>query len=149
MKWLDIPPLWLALLIAVAWAQARFLPTGVSVAGRGAGLIAALLIGAGLVLMAMAVLEFGRHRTTVVPHLTPRALITTGIFSRTRNPIYLGDTLVLAGAVLWLDAPLGLALVPVFVLIIQKRFILPEEDRMRAVFGGQFEGYAKNVRRWV
>jgi len=99
--------------------------------------------------MAMAVLEFGRHRTTVVPHFTPKALITNGIFSRTRNPIYLGDSFVLTGAVLWLDAPLGLVLVPVFMWVIQLRFILPEEARMRHAFGDAFEAYAQNVRRWV
>jgi len=89
------------------------------------------------------------HRTTVIPHQTPSTIIQTGIFSRTRNPIYLGDALVLAGAVLWLDAVLSLVLVPIFVWLIERRFILPEEARMRRVFGPGFVAYARKVRRWV
>lgn len=148
MKWLDLPPIWLALFIAAAWWQAQLAPVWM-VAGMAARTAGAVLIGAGLVLMAMAVLEFGRHRTTVIPHLMPSALIDTGIFSRTRNPIYLGDALVLIGAVLWNGSLLGLILVPVFIWLIERRFIAPEEARLRAAFGPAFEAYAQKVRRWV
>ncbi|MEL7099867.1 MAG: isoprenylcysteine carboxylmethyltransferase family protein [Pseudomonadota bacterium] len=149
MKMIDLPPLWLALFVALAWAQMRMLPAGLSLAGPVAHLLAGLLIGAGVLLMALALVEFGRHRTTVIPHNTPTTIIQTGVFSRTRNPIYLGDALVLAGAVLWLDAVLSLVLIPIFVWWIERRFIIPEEARMRQAFGPSFEAYARKVRRWV
>jgi Putative protein-S-isoprenylcysteine methyltransferase len=77
-------------------------------------LLGGLLVGAGLVLMLLAVAEMRRRKTTVIPHLEADALVTTGVFSRSRNPIYLGDALVLAGLALRWDAPVALLLVPLF-----------------------------------
>ncbi len=60
MKWLDMPPVWLAAFIALAWAQAWLLPTGLSLDHPATDLLSGLLIGAGLVLMALAVTELRR-----------------------------------------------------------------------------------------
>ncbi len=149
MKWLDLPPVWLGGFIAVAWLQARHASYGLSFGGAWADFVGGLLIGGGLLLMLLAFSEFRRQRTTTIPHKTPSRLIQSGIFSRTRNPIYLGDTLILAGLVLRLDAVLALPLVPIFVWVIEKRFILPEEDRMRRAFRMDFARYERKVRRWV
>lgn len=100
-------------------------------------------------LMLLAVHELRRNKTTVVPHRTPDRLVQTGIFSRSRNPIYLGDALVLAGLILKFDAVLSLPLVPVFVFVIEKRFILPEEDRMRRKYRIEYARYEQKVRRWL
>ncbi|MEO0939592.1 MAG: isoprenylcysteine carboxylmethyltransferase family protein [Pseudomonadota bacterium] len=149
MKWIDIPPIWLAAFLALAWAQARYADLGLSLSGAFTQFLAGVLIGGGVLLMALALWEFRRHQTTVIPHLTPARIIQSGIFSRTRNPIYLGDALVLAGAVLWLDAVLSLILVPVFVWVIERRFIIPEENRMRRTFRADYARYEQKVRRWV
>ncbi len=149
MKWIDIPPVWLAAFIAAAWAQAHYLPMGLSLDSWVTQLLAGLLIGAGILLMLLAVVEFRRHRTTVWPHGTPDRLIQSGIFSRTRNPIYLGDALVLAGMILAFDAVLSLPLVPIFVWLIERRFILPEENRMRRKFKADYARYERRVRRWL
>jgi len=148
-KWLDLPPVWLALFVALAWVQARFLPLGVGFGDTWADLLGGLLVGGGLVLMALAFTEFRKARTTVIPHKVPSSIIQSGIFSRTRNPIYLGDALVLAGLILRFDAVLSLPLVPVFVWLIERRFILTEEARMRLEFRADFARYEKKVRRWV
>lgn len=149
MKWLDMPPVWLAGCIALAWVQARYLAFGLGFGGGWADLLGGLLVGGGVVLMALAFAEFRRHATTVIPHNTPSALIQSGIFARTRNPIYLGDALILAGLILRFDAVLALVLVPVFVWVIERRFIVPEEDRMRRAFRADFARYEQKVRRWV
>ncbi|MCV6584900.1 MAG: isoprenylcysteine carboxylmethyltransferase family protein [Marinibacterium sp.] len=149
LKWLDLPPVWLALCLVLAWAQARYVPAGLGFGGAVADLLGGLLVGGGILLMVLAFAEFRRHKTTVVPHLTPQRLIQTGIFSRTRNPIYLGDALVLAGLILRWDAVLALPLVPIFVWIIERRHIIPEENRMRRTFRAEFARYERNVRRWV
>jgi protein-S-isoprenylcysteine O-methyltransferase Ste14 len=148
-KWLDLPPVWLAAFVALAWAQAAYLPMGLGFGGTWADLLGGLLVGGGVVLMLLAFAEMRRHRTTVIPHRTPDRLVQSGIFSRTRNPIYLGDALVLAGLILRFDAVLALPLIPVFVWIIERRFILPEEDRMRRTFRMDFARYEQKVRRWV
>ncbi|PCH67888.1 MAG: S-isoprenylcysteine methyltransferase [Rhodobacteraceae bacterium] len=144
-----MPPVWLALFIALAWGQATYYPMGLSFGYTWAGLLGGVLVGGGLVLMALALAEFRKARTTIVPHNTPSALIQSGIFSRTRNPIYLGDALVLAGLILRFDAVLALPLVPIFVWVIERRFIAPEEGRMRREFRKTFALYEKKVRRWV
>jgi protein-S-isoprenylcysteine O-methyltransferase Ste14 len=99
--------------------------------------------------MVAAVLIMQRHRTTVIPHLEAAQLVTTGVFKWTRNPIYLGDAMVLAGLILRWDAVLALPLVPLFVWIIEKRFILPEERRLRRKFTAQFGRYYTTTRRWI
>jgi protein-S-isoprenylcysteine O-methyltransferase Ste14 len=145
----DLPPVWLVLAIVLAWLQARFLPLGLSLASGASDLMSGLLIGGGLVLIALAAMEFRKARTTIIPHQVPERLITSGIFSRSRNPIYLGDALILAGVILRLDAVLALVLIPLFVWWIERHFILPEEDRMRRVFRLEFARYEQKVRRWV
>jgi len=101
------------------------------------------------VLIALAASEFRRFRTTIVPHRDAERLIQSGIFTRSRNPIYLGDALILAGFILRWDAVLALPLIPVFVWIIEKRFIIPEEDRLRRKFRMDFAKYCEKTRRWV
>jgi protein-S-isoprenylcysteine O-methyltransferase Ste14 len=148
-KWIDMPPVWLAVFVALAWGQATYFPMGLSFGYTWAGLLGGLLVGGGVVLMALAFAEFRKARTTVIPHNTPSALIQSGIFSRSRNPIYLGDALILAGLILRFDAVLALPLVPIFVWVIERRFIVPEENRMRRTFKAEFARYEQKVRRWV
>lgn len=147
-KALDMPPLWLALFIALVWIQSVRWPVW-PVALPLVDLIAGVMVGAGVLLMVLAVMEMRRARTTVVPHMQPDALVTTGVFSRSRNPIYLGDVLILAGLALFWKAWPSLLLVPLFMWLITDRFIRPEEARLRARFGRQFEGWASRVRRWL
>ena len=149
MKWIDTPPVWLAGFVALAWVQAAYWPLGLSLTGPWTGLLGGLLVGAGLLVMVLAFAEFRRHRTTVLPHHTPARMIQSGIFTRTRNPIYLGDALILAGLILRFDAVVSLALVPVFVWVIERRFVIPEENRMRRVFRADFARYERKVRRWL
>lgn len=149
LKWIDIPPVWLAGFLALAWVQSARYSLGLSFGGSWADLAGGILVGGGLLLMLLAMSEFRRHRTTVVPHKTPSSLVQSGIFSRSRNPIYLGDALILSGLILRWDAVLSLPLIPVFVWIIEKRFIIPEENRMRREFRTDFARYEQKVRRWV
>lgn len=149
MKKLDVPPVWLAMFAAIAWIQSDIFSFGLGFGGAWADFAGGLLIGGGLVLLAMAVIEFRRHKTTIIPHKTASALIQSGIFSKSRNPIYLGDALILAGLILRWDAVPSLALVPIFVWVLEKRFIVPEEDRMRRAFRTEFARYEAKVRRWL
>jgi protein-S-isoprenylcysteine O-methyltransferase Ste14 len=146
---LDIPPVWLVTATLVAWCQARFFPMGLSIAHPLTDVLAGMMIGAGVILIGAATLAFWRTRTTIFPHQTPARLITTGVFAQTRNPIYLGDTLILTGLILRFDAVLSLVLVPIFVWWIERHFIVPEEDRMRRAFRANFAHYEQKVRRWV
>ena len=149
MKWIDLPPVWLAAFLALAWVQADRFSYGLSFGGAWAGFVGGLLVGGGILLMLLAVYEFRRHRTTVIPHREADAMVTTGIYSRTRNPIYVGDAMILTGMILYWDAVLSLPLIPIFVWLIERRFVVPEEDRLRRKFRADFARYEAKVRRWV
>ncbi len=147
-KLIDIPPVWLCLALCVSWMQNMFIPFGPAPAASVA-LIGWIAVGAGLGLILAAALAFLQHKTTIIPHQTPARIITSGIFAYGRNPIYLGDALILTGAVLIQGAWISILLVPLFIWWIDAHFIRAEEARMRATFGTDFEVYAQKVRRWV
>jgi protein-S-isoprenylcysteine O-methyltransferase Ste14 len=146
MRQAESPPTWLLLCLAFAWLQARFLP--VWDAGQLGDVLGWALIAAAVVLMVWSVREFRRHVTTIIPREVPSAMIDTGPYQYSRNPIYLADAAFLAGVVLIWDAG-GLILVVAFVAIITGRFIKGEEAGMRATFGAAYAAYAARVRRWV
>ncbi|WP_322866269.1 methyltransferase family protein [Aquicoccus sp. G2-2] len=150
MKWIDLPPVWLLGFLGLAWAQGHCLSLGLSFGGgMAAKVLGGLLVAGGVLLMGLAVFEMARQRTTVIPHREASALVQTGIFARTRNPIYLGDALVLSGAILYWGAVLSLALIPVFVWWVTRHFIVPEEHRLGRKFRADFARYCQKTRRWV
>lgn len=146
MKWFDIPPVWLAAALVFTWYIGQM--STLSYSGAVTDLLGGMLVGGGLVLMLLAFVEMRKWKTTVVPHMQANHLVTSGIFKRTRNPIYVGDALVLLGLILRWDAPLALPLLPIFVWIIERRFIIPEENRLRQKFRKDFAGYCEKTRRW-
>lgn len=141
----DYPPVWLIGFLGIAWALGRIWPHGPT----WLALPGWLSIAAGLVLMLLAALRMWRHRTTVDPHGQPRSLVTDGVFALSRNPIYLGDAMILLGAALVWSAPLGLLLVPVFAAVIHRRFIRKEETALQRLFPVQFATYRSRTRRWI
>ncbi|MFY0660209.1 MAG: isoprenylcysteine carboxylmethyltransferase family protein [Shimia sp.] len=149
LRLIDIPPVWLLAALAMAWLQANHWPTGLSFGPVWADLLGGLLVGGGVVLTALAVVEMRRHETTIHPHHDSARLVQSGIFKRSRNPIYLADVMILAGLILYWDAVLALPLVPVFLWILEKRFVIPEENRLRRTFRMDFAHYCEKVRRWV
>ena len=147
MQWVDLPPVWLAGFAVLAWGQARVIPAPIF--GSWAVPVGWALVVLGVALGVAAVVQMLRHRTTVIPRRAPRDLVTGGIFALSRNPIYLGDALILTGVTFVFNALLGVALVPIFIAVIQKRFILPEEARIAQQFGTPYHEYTNRVRRWV
>ena len=143
MKWIDIPPVWLLVFAVLTWFSRAVVSAGLP------GWLGTALVFVGLALMVAAVAEMMRKRTTPIPHMQPNALAQGGIFGLSRNPIYLGDALILAGLALRWDAPVGLILVPVFMWVITQRFIHAEEARLHAAFPDEFPRYAERVRRWL
>ena len=149
MKWIDIPPVWLFVALMITWGISTVQPSFMANGGPITDLLGGLLVGGGLVLILLAAAEMRKKRTTIVPHMDAAFLVTTGIFGRSRNPIYLGDALILAGLALRWDVPVALLLVPLFMFTITERFIVPEENRLRVKFRADFARYCQKTRRWV
>lgn len=146
LRQIEVPPLWLGLLMLAGWALAEALPLGLMPAMLWPG---RLLIGAGLALMIWAALTMLRARTAVMPRSDAAALVTGGPFRLTRNPIYLGDALIMVGFGLAIGSVWPFMLTPLFVWIITERFIRGEEAMLRERFPEAFAAWASRVRRWI
>ncbi len=143
---LDWPPVWTFAAVVLAWLAALIMPWGI-LGGPGRVLGAALAL-AGLGLMLAAAIEMRKARTTVIPRRPAAALVTTGIFEVSRNPIYLGDLLVAAGAMLWFQVPWALPMVGVLAHTLRTRFIDAEEQHLTETFGADFTLWAARTGRW-
>ncbi len=144
------PPILLALVIAGAIGLQRNFPLdwpGVNDApARAVGLSVGLL---GCALTAWAVITLIRHNTTVMPHHGVSTLVTSGPYAWRRNPIYLGEIMMLLGLAeltknIWF-APLALAFGGLVTLLA----ILPEERHLEAKFGDAWRAYADRTRRLI
>jgi protein-S-isoprenylcysteine O-methyltransferase Ste14 len=115
-----------------------------------------ILFAAGwLLVAAMVALDFSamrtmaRAKTTIMPNKASEHLVTTGAFSITRNPIYLGNTLLMLGVGLITGIAWFLPLAIVAAFATQKLAIEREERHLEARFGKKYRDYAKRVRRWI
>ena len=148
---LRIPPVALALAVAgCMWLVAKLLRSfGVEVPWRV--VLAISLAGAGAIVAMAGVVAFRKARTTVNP-TTPgatSAIVASGIYRCSRNPMYLGFLLMLAGWALLLANFMAMLFVPVFVLYMNRFQIAPEERALSAKFGPQYSQYMRQVRRWL
>lgn len=142
-----IPPVWFAFALAAMVALHRFAPLGrfIELPLAWAGL--APLIG-GLLMAANAAGAFRRAGTPVLPFTPSTALVTDGFYRWTRNPMYLGLALMLAGVAVLLGSWSTLLPIAVFAAIIQGNFILGEERFLEEIFGERYLAYKRSVRRW-
>jgi protein-S-isoprenylcysteine O-methyltransferase Ste14 len=146
MRLIDIPPVWLMAALIAAYLLGQAAPVDLGALPRAIGTGLALLGGA---LIAAAAWAFLRAKSSIIPRDRPRALITSGVFRLSRNPIYLGDTLILAGLILRWDAIWAFPLVFAFAWLVDRRFIRQEEQFLREAFPEASATYLQSVRRWL
>ena len=103
----------------------------------------------GLMLGGAAARLFWKHKTSIKPGDVSTYLLTAGPYRFSRNPVYLGMTLVLVGAAAMLGSLTPWLLVPVFVWLINRNVIPVEETMMAAGFGPEYRRYCERVRRWL
>jgi protein-S-isoprenylcysteine O-methyltransferase Ste14 len=134
--------------LVTIFVVAEYLPMARFNSGFATGLGSfAILIG--LVLLVHAGGMFKAAETDMIPFQNVTALVTTGVYRVTRNPMYLGMALVLFGTSITVGAYAGLFVAPIFMAIIEFRFIRPEEAMLRELFGEDFDAYCLLVRRWL
>lgn len=108
-----------------------------------------VLLVLGIALLAWSIFNFKRHRTTIRPDRAASALITTGPYTLTRNPIYVGFAAVYLGVAIAAQSLWALILLPVVLLIIQRGAIEKEEAFLERRFGPDYTHYKARVRRWL
>ena len=149
MKIPRLPPLLLVLLLTIAMLVLdRALPLfrihNPALVYLGVGLVS---LGV-LIVLASAGL-FRLRKTTLNPFGEPATVVQDGFYRFSRNPMYLGMLLVLAGNAIWLGNFLALLFAPVFVAIMSRYYIAREEQILDARFGDAYRAYCRRVRRWI
>ncbi len=142
------PPLWLVIAVVAMFILNTYFP-GYRYTSSVWQMVGGLVIFAGLLLLVWAGGLFKKADNDLRPFKDIKALVNSGIYRFTRNPMYLGLALILLGCALTTGALSTLLVVPAFMLVIQFRFIVYEERMLTELFGDEYRAYCKRVRRWV
>jgi protein-S-isoprenylcysteine O-methyltransferase Ste14 len=134
----------LAVGLLVSWAAGD--PLNPSVVTRSAGW---LLVGAFAVWNGWALIQIARHRTALLPGAETTAVIDSGPFAWSRNPLYVGLLAGSAGVALLAASTWALAALPLEWALLRWGAVLPEERYLTAKFGAAYTDYRARVRRWV
>lgn len=143
-----LPPLLLSIFLISIILLGRYLPV-VLFLRAPFNWIGAIPILAGLLIIASALCYFRNNNTTIKPFKKPRNLVTGGVCRYTRNPMYMGETLILAGAWLFTGAVSPVFAVIIFALIADRWFVRSEEAMLLESFGQEYKDYCHRTRRWI
>jgi protein-S-isoprenylcysteine O-methyltransferase Ste14 len=143
-----VPPGWFLLALLAALALQHVLPIA-PLRPLVLDRLGIPLVLVGTVFSFAGLGAFRLARTPVIPFRPSTALVTTGVYRFTRNPMYLGLSLILAGAGLSLGSLGALVPLPLFVWIMEHGYIRPEERFLEEIFGSNYLRYKSAVPRWL
>ncbi len=148
---LKVPPVAQFIIIVLAMYGVSRMSIALHFSLAGSTWFAIIFAAIGLGLGAMGVAEFKKAQTTANPQAPEKvsALVTSGVYQYTRNPMYLGLTIILCGWGLYLSSLLVFGLIVVFILYISRFQIQAEEQVMAQKFGSPYQDYLIQVRRWI
>ena len=112
-------------------------------------LLGILLILSGVALNIWAANFFDKVETSIKPFEESSYLATEGLYKYSRNPMYFGMLMILIGTFIVLGSITPMLVIPVFMWIITKVFILAEEKALEERFGETYLKYKCKVRRWI
>ena len=146
------PPLLFAMPLLTGFIVQYFVPTHLVTgadAARTLRLVGITEIAIALALMAWAMSTFLRFRTPIVPMHRARALVNEGPFKLTRNPMYLGFTVLYIGITFVANALWPLVFLPEAIALTYLFAIRLEEAYLAREFGDAYREYCSTVRRWL
>ena len=141
------PPVFLLICLILMVLLRRIWPVKV-VLGYPINLVGLVPAVMGLLIGVLGVLRFRREKTNIHPFKPAGKLVTDGVYGYSRNPMYLGLTLILIGAWIMLGAISPILGILIFV-VVSGRWYIPDEERMLSEkFGKAYEEYRTKVGRW-
>lgn len=133
--------------LVLQWAIPLSLPQGILRQALIPVGVALFIIGVGFVVLARR--EFAHYGQSTEPGHPTSKIVMTGVFSISRNPLYLGIVSTLSGIALALNFLWILVLLIAAILLCQYILIAPEERYLQNKFGKEYLEYAASVRRWL
>jgi protein-S-isoprenylcysteine O-methyltransferase Ste14 len=143
------PPFVYIGMVLLGLALDRVLPWSVDLTEIGRDVGGGLLIVAALAFLLAASGRFRKAGTELKPWKTTSAIVSEGVYAFTRNPMYLGMALFMAGLGLLFSSLSVILLLPVAIAVIQTQVIAREERYLEAKFGDEYRVYKSRVRRWI
>jgi protein-S-isoprenylcysteine O-methyltransferase Ste14 len=146
------PPLLLLAAVLLGFGLDHIVPLPRSIPGLAHWITAAIassLVLLGIAVFAAGIRDFARAATPVHGTKPPRSLVTTGIYRRSRNPIYLGMLLVCVGVGLAVRSPWILLFAVPLAITLRYRIIAREEAYLEQRFGDAYRDYKTRVHRWL
>ena len=143
------PPALFAVSILVGFLLNLWIPFALAIPVVAARVSGGVLLVAGFALGLGAMRALVGAGTSPVPHRPSHALVARGAYGISRNPIYLGMALLLAGVAVLARSGWHLVMLVAFVVGIDRLQIRREERYLEARFGEEFRAYRSRVRRWI
>jgi protein-S-isoprenylcysteine O-methyltransferase Ste14 len=134
----------------VPWYIAGSSPLWTNDGRIGARSIAAFVAALGLAILLWTATDFIRRgRGTPAPYDPPRALVTSGLYRLTRNPMYVGVLTMIIGQALWFASSGVLIYAALVAVAFHARVVIYEEPLLRRTFGTAYADYCAYVPRWL
>lgn len=144
------PPLYLLACFLLMWLLAAYAPAS-SWESEHLRFLGTTFMAIGVSFDVWSLVGFVKSKTTINPINPEKAsqLVTDDLYRITRNPMYLGMALILVGWAIYLGGLSSFLLIPVFVYLLTKYQIIPEERILENLFGEEYLHYKSRVRRWI
>lgn len=143
------PPFVFIGLVLLGLALDRALPWSIELTEIGRYVGGGLFALAGMAFLLAASGRFRKAGTELKPWKTTSAIVGEGVYAFTRNPMYLGMALFMAGLALLFSSLGVILLLPVAIALIQTQVIAREERYLESKFGDEYRVYKSRVRRWI
>jgi len=144
----DLPPFWFLTAVGVMYALHRWVPIAALVEAPWHKLGWALLTVGGVIAFP-SLLGFARAGTGIKPFNPVTALVASGPYRFTRNPMYLALVIMAVGVAIYFGSLSPLLVPPALFLVLDRRFVRREEQFLRANLGTAYDDYCQRVRRWL
>jgi protein-S-isoprenylcysteine O-methyltransferase Ste14 len=144
------PPFYFVIGFLIGWLLQRMVPLRVPASESDAMNTAGwILIIAGIALLMWAQITFRRHGTTVIPNRPASAMVTSGPYAYTRNPMYVSLIVLYLGLALLTKMLWPIIVLPIVLILLTVLVIKREERYLDSAFGADYAEFRKRVRRWV
>ena len=144
------PPLIYAAIFFLSILMQKIIPINNSFFdSRNATIAGIVLIAIALLFILPALIKFVQSKNTLVTIKSATSLQTKGIYSLTRNPMYMGLLILYSGIAMLEGNWWTFIFIPLIIIIVQSYVIRGEENYLQRAFGEEYNTYRKKVRRWI